>query len=322
MDDIERFEIVAEAASLVARANPNTPDDLIGRAVATVVSKAIIAGMPDDEFTADLLSTGADYVIMVFNVGERTLDMLSVQVDEGEPPRQIDMDTELSALKLSADDLTVLKSGFSQIFGVDGMALDMSGERKISDLVQDIVEAMSEDEHDHDHEHESHACSHGVEGCCGGNPSAYRQNQDADIARLGVTLAPVLPSDEGPGFVYSIGMSEQGKTDVIFIGDYTPPTYGYLTMFLRMQMEGTDLPIGLFPPDHEHNTFGVPVWVLGADEKIVTHACGAATRLERIGSDRPARLAQVIMPDKSNRFPWDVGYDWINQQTGKSATTA
>lgn len=308
MDDTARFEIVAEAASLVARVNPNTPDDVIGRAVAMVASRMIAAGAPDDAFNADMIAAGADQGVTVFNVGERTMQLLELQMDGREMPPVVDMDTPLSDLGLTEDDIAVLRPGLTEIFEVDADALDFGEGRTIGDLVRTIVEALPEME-DHDHG----TCGCGVEGC-GGNTAAYRQEQDADIDRLGVTLAPVFSAEDSPGFVYSIGMSEKGKVDLIFVGDYTPPTFGYLAMFLDMQLKGQDLPFGLFPADDERNGFDVPIWVIPADDKLGTHAYGAATRLERIASDAKPMLAQVVMPDKSGRFPWDKGYDWIDQQ--------
>lgn len=311
MADFGRFEIVAEAASLVSRANPNTPDDIIGRAVAMVASRMIAAGAPEEAFTADMIAASADHGVTIFNVGERLMQILELQVEGRDIPPSIDMDTPISALMLTDDDILALRPGLSEIFGIAGDNVDFGGERSIGDLVRQIVDAMPEED-------EPDACSCGVAGC-GGNTPAYKQRQDADIARLGVTLAPVLPGNDGPGFVYSLGMSEQGKVDLLFIGDYTPPTYDYLLMFLAMQMDGTELPFGLFPADDERNCFGVPIWVIPADEKLRTHAYATVSRLERIGSDLTPHLAQVVIPDKSNRFPWDDGYDWIDQQVERPA---
>jgi len=310
MDDYERFEIVAEAASLVSRANPHTPDDIIGRAVAMVASRMVAAGAPEDAFTADMIAASADHGVMIFNVGERTMKLLEIQLDGRDIPPSVDMDTPIASLALTDRDLAVLRPGLSEIFGIGGEDIRFDGERSIGDLVKQIVDAMPEEDDEPD------ACGCGVAGC-GGNTPAYKQRQDADIERLGVTLAPVLPGNDGPGFVYSLGMSEQGKIDLIFIGDYTPPTYDYLSMFLGMQMDGADLPFGLFPADDERNGFGVPIWVVPADDKLRTHAYATVSRLERIGSDLTPRLAQVVIPDKSGRFPWDDGYDWIDQQATK-----
>jgi len=309
---LARFEIVAEAASLVSRANPNTPDDIIGKAVAMVAGRMASAGAPDDAFTADMIAAGADHGVMIFNIGERTMQLLELQIDGRDLPPTVDMDTPIASLMLTDEDLAVLRPGLSEIFGIDGDAIAFDGDRSIGDVVKQIVEAMPEDDD------EPAACGCGVEGC-GGNTPAYKQRQDADIERLGVTLAPVLPGNDGPGFVYSLGMSEQGRIDLIFIGDYRPPTYDYLGMFLGMQLDGAELPFGLFPADDERNGFGVPIWVIPADEKLRTHAYATVSRLERIGSDATPRLAQVVMPDKSGRFPWDDGYDWLDQQVTKPA---
>lgn len=310
MDDYERFEIVAEAASLVSRANPHTPDDIIGRAVAMVASRMVAAGAPEDAFTADMIAASADHGVMIFNVGERTMQFLEMQLDGRDIPPSVDMDTPIASLALTDEDFIALRPRLTETFDIAGDDIEFGGDRSIGDLVKQIVDAMPEKDDEPD------ACGCGVAGC-GGNTPAYKQQQDADIERVGVTLAPVLPGNDGPGFVYSIGMSEQDKTDLIFIGDYTPPTYAYLSMFLDMQLKGAPLPLGLFPADDERNVFGVPIWVIPADGKLGTHAYGVVSRLGRIGSSAQPLLAQVVIPDRSDRFPWDDGYDWIDQQAKK-----
>jgi acyl carrier protein len=309
MEDKARFTVIAEAASIMSRMYDGVPDRMIAAAVSEVASRAMEASASDEDFTVMAIAAEADHGLSILVVGSGTLRILSLQVDRDD----LTPDTELASLGLDDGAIETLKGGLSEQFGVRPDEIDFSAATTVSDLIEQIVEIEVEDD-------QEGACSHGVCGCAG-NTSAYKERQDADIARLGVTLAPVLPGNDGPGFVYSLGMSEQGKTDLLFIGDFTPPTYDYLSLFLGMQIDGKELPLGLFPADHPANGFEVPIWVIPADEKLGTHAFGAVTRLERIGSDKPAKLAQVVMPDKQNLFPWDDGYDWIDQQVSTSPAT-
>lgn len=139
-------------------------------------------------------------------------------------------------------------------------------------------------------------------------------DQDAMIAEIGVAIILVMAGDT-PGFVYTSGLSEVGKADMIFVGDYTEPARMYLKSFIGGQLdEGAEVPLGLLPLDHPMNAYGLPIWILDASDKLETHAFGTTDRLERIGSTEPPRLLQVVMCDKAGRFPWEPDYHWLDQQ--------
>lgn len=318
MDDAQRFKVIAEASSVLARLHPEAPDDVIADAVTLMAVRAIEKGIPDDEFTVFVLATGASDGVEIFLICDKVAELISLQIEGRGNAIEIDTKTPLSAIGLTDGDAEALRKTFSDCFEIDPGSIDFAAMESVSDLVEAIISAMPDDEDEMIAENPE-TCQHGVCGCSG-NTTTYRESQDANVARLGYTFAPVLPGDDSPGFIYSLGMSEQDKVDLIFVGDYTRPTHPYLGMFIDIQLRGQDLPFGLMPADDPRNGFDVPIWVVAADEKLQTHAFGTVRRLRSIGSDKPARLAQVIMPDMQNRFPWDDGYDWIDQQAAKPET--
>lgn len=162
------------------------------------------------------------------------------------------------------------------------------------------------------------------------------QDQDRHIEQFGYSVMCVFGSDEGPGFVYTIGLSEKGMTDLIFIGDSSPNAAAYIQGAASAQIAGEKLTMGRIEPiwtrddsDAEIaakfeaamtsiNGFPVPMFVIEADDRLDTHAFGVRRRLAGIESDGTPRLAQVVMPDMSGRFPWEPGYGWLDQDV-KSA---
>ena len=69
------------------------------------------------------------------------------------------------------------------------------------------------------------------------------------------------------------------------------------------------------------NPFRVPAWIVRADDKLDSHAFGVRARLRRIGSEAEPRLLQVVMPDLVSRFPWEPGYEWMEQMIGRPTET-
>lgn len=161
----------------------------------------------------------------------------------------------------------------------------------------------------HDHEQ---TCA-----CCAGRDIIA--DEDAAIAATGVNFQAVFGDDDGPGFVYTSGLSEKGLADLIFVGDHTEPAADYLLGFVATQLDdGAPTVGGLVPPGDPRNGYDVPVWLADGSDKLRTHALGVESRLRRIGSDRPARLLQVVMPDRTGRFPWEPGYAWLDQKVVKT----
>ncbi len=312
MEGLNHIKIAAEAASIAARLNPEAPDELIRDMVVATMEQAVEGGTTSEEITGEMIASSVNDDFFRLKIGSYVAHVL-VQRVEGLEIDGVDMEATLDSFNLTAEDLDLVRSDLSTMFGIERDAIDLESNPMLHELVDAIADAMPEDDG------EPETCSHGVCGCVGSS-SAYKERQEADIARLGLTYAPVLPGNDSAGFIYSIGLSEQDKVDLLFIGDFTPPTYDYLGMFVAMQMDGRELPFGLLAADDPMNGFGVPIWVMPADEKLGTHAFGAATRLQKIGSDKPAQLAQVVMPDRQNRFPWDDGYDWLEQEASKPAT--
>lgn len=157
---------------------------------------------------------------------------------------------------------------------------------------------------------------------CDHGPTFF-QDQNTKIEINGYTYVAVGPGNGKPGFVYTVGLSEKGKADLIFVGASDPQSVQYLMGAVAHQMANKDLPMGLVEPTPEDeiadgmialNGFAVPYRLVCAQDKLETHAFGAARRLEAIESDLPPRLVQVVMPDFSGRFPDEAGYNWVNQQ--------
>lgn len=312
MDGLNSLKVAAEAASIVARLNPEVPDELIGDMIAATMELSIEGPDTEGEVLAETVASSVHDDLLRLKIGSYVALLIAQRV-EGLDATKIDVESTIDTFGLTADDVDFLRKDLSETFGIDPESIDLESNPMMHELVDAIADAMPDDDS------EPGTCSHGVCGCAGSSP-AYKERQEADIARLGFTYAPVLPGNDSAGFIYSIGLSEQDKVDLLFIGDFTPPTYDYLGMFVAMQMEGRELPFGLVSADDPMNGFGVPIWVVPADEKLGTHAFGAVTRLQRIESDKSARLAQIVMPDRQNRFPWDDGYDWLDQEVTRPAT--
>lgn len=150
--------------------------------------------------------------------------------------------------------------------------------------------------------------------CCSNPGFSMSDHLDGMIAESGVGLQPVFGSETGPGFMYTTGLSEKGGADVIFVGDCSEPVLAYMGGAIDAALSGVPVATGRHEPGTDLNPFGVPMWIVEASDKLATHAFGATSRVERIGSPRPARLLQVVMPDREGRFPWDAGYDWLDQR--------
>jgi hypothetical protein len=160
---------------------------------------------------------------------------------------------------------------------------------------------MSERDHDE-------ACA-----CCEGGRDAFLSQEDERIARFGYTYTSVFGSAEAPGFMYTTGLSERGMPDVIFVGSHDPRCIGYLSGAVDHMVAGGTVEPGRIEPGQSFNGFEVPIFVIEAKDKIATHAYGVPARLERVGSGAEPRLLQIVMPDLQGRFPWEDGYQWLEQ---------
>lgn len=156
--------------------------------------------------------------------------------------------------------------------------------------------------------------------CCRQGPEAALAQQQEMIREHGFMYQAVGGGD-GPGFVYTIGLAQRGLPEFIFVGDCRGPCANYLIGVVEGAMAGTEIPVGMLAPESDLNPYSVPAWVLNADDKLDTHAFGVRRQLERVGSTETARLLQVVMPDMTGRFPWDHGYDWLDQQISHLVVT-
>lgn len=154
--------------------------------------------------------------------------------------------------------------------------------------------------------------------CCGTTGagfSAILAREDADIEEHGFHYSLVFGNEDVPGFIYTSGLAEKGLPEFIFIGSSEPRSHMYIAAFIAFVRNGGDVQAGLVPPTGEQgpNPFAVPAWVLDANDRLETHAYGVEARLRRIHSSVEPRLLQVVMPDLKGRFPWQPGYDWLDQ---------
>ena len=148
-------------------------------------------------------------------------------------------------------------------------------------------------------------CQHGA---------TFFQDQNALIERYGFSTVGVLGDNEGPGFIYTVGLSEKGMADIIFIGSSNPASVNYVALAAMAQLDGAALEEGVIPASTGINEFQVPIALVSADHLADSHAFSSKRRLDSVESDQPVRIMQVIMPDLSGRFPWEDGYDWLDQQ--------
>lgn len=140
--------------------------------------------------------------------------------------------------------------------------------------------------------------------------------EDGFIQGYGFFHHLVFGDEDNPGFIYTTGLSEKGKPDMIFVGSSRPNSAGYLREIIAHMLAGGEIQPGRIEPETDLNPYRVPMFVLDATAKLETHAYGVHRRLRRVGSTMPARLMQVVMPDLDGRFPWDDGYDWADQRIG------
>lgn len=165
-------------------------------------------------------------------------------------------------------------------------------------------------------------CDHG---------DTFFQDQNRMIEQHGFSVLCVLGDDDGRGFIYTIGLSEKGMSDLIFIGSSSQQAASYLMGAAQVQLKGGSISMGRIDPvwdktDSEEevlaklekggsliNGFPVPMVLTDASARLSTHAFSTARRLEAIESKRDPKLVQVIMPDMEGRFPWEDGYDWLDQ---------
>lgn len=150
--------------------------------------------------------------------------------------------------------------------------------------------------------------------CCARGPEAVQAEADRMIAEHGFMFQAVYGSDDTPGFVYTIGLAQRGLPEFIFVGSCQPNAANYIRGAIGVAMAGGAITTGLAAPESDLNPYGVPAWILRADDKLGTHAFGVLRQIERVAAEGPPVLYQVVMPDMSGRFPWENGYDWLDQQ--------
>lgn len=150
--------------------------------------------------------------------------------------------------------------------------------------------------------------------CCAKGREAALAEQLQMIRDHGFMYQAVFGGDDGPGFVYTIGLAQRGLPEFIFVGSCSQNAANYLRGPVEGAMAGIDIRPGLLAPESELNPYSVPAWVLAADDKLDTHAFGVRSQLRTAGSDAVPRLLQIVMPDMTGRFPWEEGYDWQEQQ--------
>lgn len=157
--------------------------------------------------------------------------------------------------------------------------------------------------------------------CCTQGPEAALAEQLRMIRDHGFMYQAVFGGEDGPGFVYTIGLAQRGLPEFIFVGDCRGPCANYMRGVIEAAMSGVEVPLGMLAPESDLNPYSVPAWVLAADDKLDTHAFGVRRQLERVGSGETPRLLQVVMPDLSGRFPWEEGYKWLDQQVSAPPVT-
>lgn len=146
------------------------------------------------------------------------------------------------------------------------------------------------------------------------NNETFFQDQNAKIEQYGHTYLAVMDSEESPGFIYSIGLSEKGMHDLIFIGASRPNALNYIAAGVIAQKDGATLEPGIIEPETGMNPFKVRMALVENNALAGTHAFSSARRLEAIESGKPVKIMQVVMPDMDGLFPWEDGYNWLDQQ--------
>jgi hypothetical protein len=153
--------------------------------------------------------------------------------------------------------------------------------------------------------------------CCADGFDAVLDREDRAIADYGFNYTLVFGGDDAPGFIYTTGLAEKRLPEFIFVGSSEPRSHAYLAKFIEHEMAGGVVAEGLHRAETAPNPFRVPAWIIPADDKLDSHAFGVRARLRRIGSDAEPRLLQVVMPDLAGRFPWEPGYEWMEQMIEK-----
>ena len=144
--------------------------------------------------------------------------------------------------------------------------------------------------------------------------------EDAFIESHGFFYHLVFGDHDNPGFIYTSGLSEKKSPDLIFVGSSNANSTGYLRNVVDHLLSGRTIEPGGIEPETDLNPYLVPMFVMDAQAKLLTHAFGVSSRLKRIGSTLPPRLMQIVMPDFSSRFPWEDGYDWVDQMVDPEQT--
>ena len=134
------------------------------------------------------------------------------------------------------------------------------------------------------------------------------------IAEHGFMYQAVGAGDGEPGFIYTIGLAQRGLPEFIFVGSSYGQAVNYLRGAVRTAMAGGAVATGLAAPGTDVNPYAVPTWILDAAPKLETHALGVVTQALRLQLPGAPRLLQVVMPDMAGRFPWEDGYDWLDQE--------
>ncbi len=131
------------------------------------------------------------------------------------------------------------------------------------------------------------------------------------IDKRGYTMMGAFPEGpgEGPGFVYSIGLTAFGLPELCIAGLDAESSASILSEVADRVYDGLRLSHGQVLPDVLADGYDVIV-VEGFPSRTGITA-GMAVALYGAAQ---VRLQQLVWPDEDHRFPWDEGYALLQRQ--------
>lgn len=134
----------------------------------------------------------------------------------------------------------------------------------------------------------------------------YRAEMQVKIDKYGVAIVGVEgdPQEVSPPIAMSIGMTEKGLPEFIMQGMNPKMMAGALNFICNQIIAGDQKAEERLITD----MFNLPLQVVEVTSEYVTEVAGSVFNYYD-GSEHKPKFMQVILCDKSGKFPWDEGYD-------------
>ena len=125
----------------------------------------------------------------------------------------------------------------------------------------------------------------------------------------GFSVIVVKDDELDAGYFYTVGRAEQGWPDYVS-GVFDEEVVNVILSIMRKDISTTRSKTVEWIPAVT-SSCNVPIVIVEMEKEFIDEHCGFIARI----ADKPVeevRCRMVIFPDRTGRWPWDVGYDVPN----------